>query len=83
MYPNKIKSMISWITPKNVTDVINTMGLVGYDRRFIEYFSKLAYPLTSLQDLLLIDNIGLKYLLDKQNLNVNQARWLDFLVSMI
>ena len=44
MNPNKIKSMISWITPKNVTDVIYTMGLVGYDRRFIEYFSKLAYP---------------------------------------
>ena len=49
MNPNKIKSMISWITPKNVIDVIYSMGLVGYDRRFIEYFSKLAYPLTSLQ----------------------------------
>ena len=29
--------------------------------------------------LLMCDNISLKYLLDQQNLNARQARWLDFL----
>ena len=28
--------------------------------------------------MLIIDNKGLKYLLDQPNLNATQARWLDF-----
>ena len=37
-------------TPRNVTDVIYFMGLVGYYRRFIKGFSKVAHAITSLQE---------------------------------
>jgi hypothetical protein len=36
--------------PKNVTKVISFMGLAGYYRRFIERFSKIAHPITSLKN---------------------------------
>ena len=32
----KIEAILNWPTPRNVTDVIYFMGLVGYYRRFIE-----------------------------------------------
>ena len=36
-------------TPRNVTDVRSFMGLAEYYMRFIEGFSKVAHPVTSLQ----------------------------------
>jgi len=36
-------------TPKNVADIRSFMILVGYYQRFIEGFSKIAFPMTSLQ----------------------------------
>jgi hypothetical protein len=36
--------------PKNVTKVISFMGLAGYYRIFNEGFSKIAHPITSLQN---------------------------------
>lgn len=47
--PEKIKAIIDWPTPTNVTKIRSFMGLVGYYRRFIEVFSKIAHPITSLQ----------------------------------
>jgi hypothetical protein len=47
--PKKIEAIRGWPTPKNVSDVISFMGLVGYYRRFIVGFSKIAHPITSLQ----------------------------------
>ena len=40
---------MNWKTPKNVLEVRYFMGLAGYYRRYIEGFSKIAHPLTSLQ----------------------------------
>ena len=40
---------MNWPTPRNVIDIISFMGLVGYYKRFIEGFSKVAHAITSLQ----------------------------------
>ena len=45
----KIEAIMNCPTPKNVTDVSSFIGLVSYYRRFIEGFSKVAHPVTSLQ----------------------------------
>ena len=47
--PKKIEAIMNCPTPRNVTDVRSFMGIVGYYRRFIEGFSKVAHPVTSLQ----------------------------------
>ena len=47
--PEKIKAIEDWPIPKDVTDVRSFMGITGYYRRFIEGFSRIANPITSLQ----------------------------------
>eukprot|EP00253_Pinus_taeda_P013560 PITA_13560 len=47
--PEKIKAIMEWPVPKDVADVRFFMGLAGYYRRFVEGFSKVAFPITSLQ----------------------------------
>eukprot|EP00253_Pinus_taeda_P032829 PITA_32829 len=47
--PEKIKAIMEWPVPKYVADVRSFMGLAGYYRRFVEGFSKVAFPITSLQ----------------------------------
>ena len=47
--PEKIKAIEDWPVPKDVTDVRYFMGINGYYRRFIEGFSKIVNPITSLQ----------------------------------
>jgi hypothetical protein len=47
--PEKIESIRGWPTPRNVLEVNVFMGLVEYYRIFIEGFSKIYHPITSLQ----------------------------------
>jgi hypothetical protein len=47
--PYKIKAIMNWPTPKDVSNIRSFMGLVVYYRRFIKGFSKIGYPITSLQ----------------------------------
>ncbi|GJR94118.1 putative reverse transcriptase domain-containing protein [Tanacetum coccineum] len=46
--PAKIKSIKYWASPKTPTEIRQFLGLVGYYRRFIEGFSKIAKPMTKL-----------------------------------
>ncbi|KAJ0833047.1 putative nucleotidyltransferase, Ribonuclease H [Helianthus annuus] len=46
--PAKIDSIKNWPTPKTPTEVRQFLGLAGYYRRFIQGFSKIAQPLTTL-----------------------------------
>ncbi|XP_058772778.1 uncharacterized protein LOC131646840 [Vicia villosa] len=43
-----LDAMLQWEAPKSATKIRSFLGLVGYYRRFIEGFSKLALPLTRL-----------------------------------
>ncbi|KAI3810829.1 hypothetical protein L1987_20451 [Smallanthus sonchifolius] len=46
--PLKIEAIKNWEAPKTPTEVRQFLGLAGYYRRFIENFSKIALPLTTL-----------------------------------
>src|SRR3954466_10069498 len=46
--PSKVDVVLRWDTPKSATEIRSFLGLASYYRRFIEGFSKLAFPLTKL-----------------------------------
>jgi hypothetical protein len=48
MDPSKVKDVLSWKTPQNISDIRSFLGLAGYYRRFIEGFSKSSKPMTEL-----------------------------------
>jgi hypothetical protein len=46
--PSKVRDVLNWNPPKNVPEIRGFLGLAGYYRRFIEGFSKIVKPLTTL-----------------------------------
>ena len=49
MDPNKIKSIIDCLIPKDLTNVQSFMGTIGYYIIFIDGFSRITNLITSLQ----------------------------------
>ena len=46
--PQNIEAIVNWKPPTNVTEIQSFLGSVGYYRKFVKGFSKLAAPLTKL-----------------------------------
>jgi hypothetical protein len=46
--PSKVKDVLSWKTPQNVSDIRSFLGLAGYYRSSIDGFSKISKPMTKL-----------------------------------
>ena len=46
--PSKVRDVLNWKPPTDVGEICSFLGLVGYYRRFIAGFSKLAKPMTAL-----------------------------------
>ena len=44
----KVEAVMNWERPKSVFEIHSFLGFVGYYRRFIEDFSRLAAPMTRL-----------------------------------
>ena len=48
--PDKVKAIMECSVLKNVSDIRSFMGITNYYRKFIEGFSKISYPITSLEN---------------------------------
>jgi hypothetical protein len=46
--PGKVKDILDWMPPTNVSKIQSFLGLAGYYRWFIKDFSKIAKPMTKL-----------------------------------
>jgi len=48
MDPSKVCPVLEWPTPTTTKEIRGFLGLVGYYRRFIYDYGKMAQPLTTL-----------------------------------
>jgi hypothetical protein len=48
--PSKVKDVLNWMSPKNVSEIHSFFGLAGYYRCFIQDFSNIAKPMMKLHE---------------------------------
>ena len=48
VHPEKIRAILDWPTPKNVTELKGFLGLCTYYRRYVSGFSQMTASLTDL-----------------------------------
>ncbi|GKA41520.1 putative reverse transcriptase domain-containing protein [Tanacetum coccineum] len=72
--PCKIEAVKNWEAPRTPSGVHLFLGLAGYYRRFIENFSKIAKPLTSV---IYTDHKSLQHIFSQKELNMRQHRWIE------
>ncbi|KAJ4977200.1 hypothetical protein NE237_002306 [Protea cynaroides] len=46
--PSKIEAIVKWEAPKSIVEIKSLLCLAGYYRRFVENYSRISVPLTSL-----------------------------------
>ncbi|XP_061427715.1 uncharacterized protein LOC133354681 [Lethenteron reissneri] len=46
--PEKVRAVVEWPRPRNLTEIRSFLGLATYYRRFVKGFSEIARPLTQL-----------------------------------
>ncbi|WMV18883.1 hypothetical protein MTR67_012268 [Solanum verrucosum] len=66
--PKKTDAVKSWPRPLYPSDIRSFLGLASYYRWFVEGFSSIASPLTTLTQ-------------NKNDLNLRQRRWLELLMD--
>jgi hypothetical protein len=49
--PSKVKDVLNWKAPQNMSEIQSFLGMACYYRRFIEGFSKIAKPMTKLLEM--------------------------------
>ncbi|XP_073064025.1 uncharacterized mitochondrial protein AtMg00860-like [Primulina eburnea] len=47
--PSKVEAIRDWLVPESVTEIHSCFGLAGYYRKFIEGFSSIAVPMTTMK----------------------------------
>nr|GEV64394.1 hypothetical protein [Tanacetum cinerariifolium] len=84
----KIEAVKNWASPTTPSKIHQFLGLVGYYRRFIKDFSKIAKSLTILTQkdkntkcIVFTDHKSLQHVLNKKELNMRQRRWLELLAD--
>jgi hypothetical protein len=48
VHPSKVKDVLNWMLPTNVSEIRSFLRLAGYYHRFIQDFLKIALPMARL-----------------------------------